>query len=757
MSKVQDIVNYINVTLTHNIVYDDKIDINLINDRVYQGLTDDWTYEDVCTLILNVCDDLSSLHYKYSEYGAKILYKIINDTFIDLNLYSFSDKVNYINDKLPKYLNQDYVNFVKYNSEFLNELINEKNSLPSFMDLFGYKTLIGSYLIKVDEKIIENPSDLYLRVAISIHFRSNDENKLELIEKSFNLMYDGYFTHATPTLFNAGTNFEQLSSCFLLGTEDSLDGIFKTFHDAGKISKWSGGIGIHVSNIRSRGSKILSTNGESSGLIPMLKVYNEIGRYINQGGRGKKRPGAIAIYLEPWHSDIEEFLELKLNTGSEESRARDLFLALWIPDLFMKQLEINGDWYLMCPNECPGLNEVYGEEFETLYWQYVEEGKYSKKIKANDIFVKISISLSETGVPYILFKDNINKKSNQSNIGTIKSSNLCAEILQVSDNTTYAVCNLASIAINKFYKDNVYDYEKLKEVSKVLTRNLNNIIDINYYPTDESYKSNNTTRPIGIGIQGLGNLLLEMRIPYETEQALEIERNIMETIYYGAIEESIQLSRENGPYKKFDGSLFSQGKFQFDLWDDKHDKMWDWDKLRTLILENGIRNSLLTALMPTASTSQILGNMECFEPITSNIYTRKTAVGLFKIVNKHLVKDLEKLNLWNEEIKNKIIINNGSIQKIDSIPQELKELYKTVWEIKQKWMIDHALARGPFIDQSQSMNLYFEKIEINKVKSALFYGWKKGIKTGCYYMRSMPASNASSIIEDEKECLTCSA
>jgi len=607
----------------------------------------------------------------------------------------------------------------------------------------------------VQDMIIEQPQDLFLRMAICIHYR---ENNLENIRETFELMTNGYFIHATPTLYNAGTKYEQLSSCYLLGTNDSLNGIFKTIHDSATISKWSGGIGIHISNIRCNGSRIETTNGESSGIIPMLKVYNDVARYINQGGKGNKRPGAIAVYLEPWHGDIFEFLDLKLNIGSDELRTRDLFLALWIPDLFMKQVENDGDWYLMCPKKSPGLQDVYGQEFEDLYTRYIKEGKYIKKVKANQIWIKIALSQAETGNPYILYKDNINKKSNQKNIGTIKSSNLCAEITQVSNDTTYAVCNLASIAVNKFYdiEKDEYDYDKLYKVSKIITKNLNNIIDINYYPTPETEKSNINTRQIGIGIQGMGNLLMEMRIPYESEKALEIESNIMETIYYGALERSIELAQEKGPYNYYEGSEFSKGVLQFDMWDYKP-KMWDFNKLKDEMKKYGTRNSLLTALMPTASTSQILGNFECFETLTSNIYTRKTSVGVFKIINKYLINDLKKINLWNIDMKNKIIINNGSIQNIPEIPDNLKELYKTIWEIKQKWVIDHAIARSPFIDQSQSMNLYFAFPDLLKIKSALFYGWKKGLKTGCYYLRSQPASKPSNIIDKEASCTMCSS
>jgi ribonucleoside-diphosphate reductase alpha subunit len=713
-------------------------------------------YDSLDNLIVNICDDMSSENLFFSYLGARILYENKNDKLKEINIRTFSEKMEYIDNKLDNFMDNNFIKFIKENKDYLDKLTEPfENKLLEFLDLFGYKTLLGSYLLKVQDMIIEQPQDLFLRMAICIHYR---ENNLENIRETFELMTNGYFIHATPTLYNAGTKYEQLSSCYLLGTNDSLNGIFKTIHDSATISKWSGGIGIHISNIRCNGSRIETTNGESSGIIPMLKVYNDVARYINQGGKGNKRPGAIAVYLEPWHGDIFEFLDLKLNIGSDELRTRDLFLALWIPDLFMKQVENDGDWYLMCPKKSPGLQDVYGKEFEDLYTRYIKEEKYIKKVKANQIWIKIALSQAETGNPYILYKDNINKKSNQKNIGTIKSSNLCAEITQVSNDTSYAVCNLASIAVNKFYdiEKDEYDYDKLYKVSKIITKNLNNIIDINYYPTPETEKSNINTRPIGIGIQGMGNLLMEMRIPYESTRALEIESNIMETIYYGALERSIELAQEKGPYNYYDGSEFSKGILQFDMWDYKT-KMWDFNKLKDEMKKYGTRNSLLTALMPTASTSQILGNFECFETLTSNIYTRKTSVGVFKIINKYLINDLKKINLWNIEMKNKIIINNGSIQNITEIPDNLKELYKTIWEIKQKWVIDHAIARSPFIDQSQSMNLFFASPDLLKIKSALFYGWKKGLKTGCYYLRSQPASKPSNIIENDKECSMCSA
>ncbi len=745
-----------------------SLNVQKILDKMALGSTPNMSSHEYLLQFVNICDDMSSLSYEYSKLAAHVLHLDSLSQVSSLDIGTFSKKINYINTNLSNFLNSQVVNYIQLNANALDQLVASVSPLPDYLDLFGYKTLLGSYLIKVGTITIEEPVDMLIRVAISIHCRSNESPDIiwERIEKTFKSMYMGYYIHATPTLYNAGTVFEQMSSCYLLGTDDSLEGIFKTFTDAGKISKWSGGIGIHISNIRASGSRIAKTNGESSGIIPMLRCYNEIACYINQGGRGKKRPGAIAVYIEPWHADICEFLELKLNTGDEKLRARDLFLALWIPDLFMKQLETDGDWYLMCPKECPGLPDVYGDEFETLYWSYVQSNKFREKIKASELLVKITKSLAESGVPYILFKDHINRKSNQMNIGTIKSSNLCAEICEVSDASSYAVCNLASISVNRFVdktKTNLYDYELLAKTAYDLTINLNNVIDLNFYPTPETFKSNISTRPIGIGIQGMGDLLLELRLPYESDEACELESKVMETIYWGALNASCDLAKKFGPYEHFLGSPFSEGMFQFDLgYNLSRELMYPWDELRDKMVTNGTRNSLLTSLMPTASTSQILGNMECFEPITSNIYSRKTSVGVFKVINRHLVKDLEALGLWNESMKNQIILSNGSIQSIKSIPDAIKPLYKTVWEIKQKYIIDHALARQPFVDQSQSMNLYFEKIDVSKVKNAIFYGWKRGIKTGCYYMKSEAASETAKVItsittQEESGCTMCSA
>jgi len=740
-----------------------KFNIDQICTKVVQGATSTMTLKEFYNLITNVCDDMSSLNPMYSKFATYVYYQITND-FISQPENTFSKKIKYIDSNLPGFLNSQVVEFIELNSLEIDQMVGSVNPLPEYLDLFGFKTLSGSYLLKVNDNIIESPADMIARVAISIHCRTpglDTQTIFKSIKSTFTSIYTGLYTHATPTLYNAGTNHEQMSSCFLLGTEDSLEGIFKTFTDVGKISKWSGGIGVHISNIRASGSRISKTNGESSGIIPMLKCYNDIACYINQGGRGKKRPGAVAVYIEPWHADIQEFLELKLNSGDDKLRARDLFLALWIPDLFMRELESGNPWYLMCPSESPGLADVYGEEFDALYWSYVKAGKYREQVNPGELLSKITKSLAESGVPYILFKDHINLKSNQKNIGTIKSSNLCSEITQVSSESSYAVCNLASIAVNKFIKlDSTYDYDLLSQVAYDLTCNLNNIIDLNFYPTQETSKSNLSTRPIGIGIQGMGDLLLSLRLPYDTPEACEIESKVMETIYWGALNASADLAEKFGPYERFNGSPFSQGILQFDMgYELTRELMYPWDDLKNRIKVSGTRNSLLTSLMPTASTSQILGNMECFEPITSNLYSRKTSVGVFKIVNKYLIEDLTKLNLWDESMKNQIILAGGSIQSIPSIPENIKSLYKTVWEIKQRAIIDHALARQPFVDQSQSMNLYFEKLDVAKVKNALFYGWKHGIKTGCYYMKSQVSSEAAKVVQSEtdvsKKTVTC--
>ena len=610
------------------------------------------------------------------------------------------------------------------------------------LDYFGFKTLEKAYLLKKDGEIIERPQHMWMRVALGIHGRD-----LKSAIETYNYMSQKYFTHASPTLFNAGTTSSQLSSCFLLKSEDSLDGIFKTMTDCAKISKYAGGIGLSISSIRAKGSRIRSTNGNSDGIIPMLKVYNEIARYINQSGR---RKGSIAMYIEPWHADIEPFLDIRKNHGDENQRARDLFTAIWMCDLFMKRVEQDAMWSLMCPDECPGLTTSYGDEFETLYHKYEEEKRYKTQIKARDLWFKILTSQIETGTPYILYKDSINKKNNQANLGVIKSSNLCAEIVEYTDKDQIAVCNLASIAVNMFVneEEKTYNFEKLKEITKIVCKNLNKIIDINFYSVPEAKFSNLQNRPIGIGIQGLADTFFKLRLSFEDNEALELNKKISETIYYGALEASCEVAQEKGPYKSYQGSPISQGKFQWELWGDKPSDLWDWESLRAKIKEHGVRNSLTTAYMPTASTSQILGNNECIEPITTNIYVRRTLAGEFTVVNKFLIQDLIKLDLWNQEIKNRIILNGGSVQNIPEIPDEIKKLYKTVWEISQKYLINMARSRASFIDQTQSMNLFLEDATFKKLSSMHFYSWKQGLKTGIYYLRTRPKTKAQQFTID---------
>ena len=733
------------------------IDVTIIAQKTISNICDNITTQELDQYSANICAELGD--YNYNLLGGRILVSNLKKN-IERNheIFSFTDYIN----KLPN-IDNNYLDFINNNKDYINSLI--VNERDYNIDYFGFKTLEQSYFTKNNNQIIETPQYLWMRLASFIHYKDND---LEAIKETYDLVSQKYFIHATPTLFNSGQTTCQLCSCFLLGTEDSLTtnkegnfgGIYKTLADCATISKWAGGIGVHVSNIRAKNSLIKSTQGKTLSIVPMLKLYNDTALYVNQGGR---RNGSIAIYLEPWHDDILEFLELKLNTGSEDLRTRDLFLALWIPDLFMKQVEKNGEWYTMSPDDSPGLTDVYGEEFEKLYWKYVEEGKYRHKHEANKIWQKILTSQIETGVPYICFKDSVNEKSNQKNIGVVKSSNLCSEITEVSNEKYYAVCNLASIAVNNYLNDdNEYDWNKLHHVAKVVTKNLNKIIDLNFYPTPETEINNKENRPIGIGIQGFGDLLYKLKIPYESIEAIEINKKVMETIYHGAVEASIELAELYGPYKHFDGSPMSKGIFQFDMWGVT--PTMDWSILKEKVQKVGIYNSLLTALMPTASTSQILGNIESFEPMPSNIYSRKTSAGTFILINKYLVDDLKKINLWNNDIKNEIISNRGSILNISNIPDNLKNIYKTIWEIKQRYVIDHSVARGPYVDQSQSMNLYMAQPTFDKLTAALFYGWKNGLKTGCYYLRSLPASNPQQFSQDikinnnslEQEKLACS-
>jgi ribonucleoside-diphosphate reductase alpha chain len=630
-------------------------------------------------------------------------------------------------------------------------------------DYFGFKTLERGYLLKVDGVTVERPQHMWMRVAIQLH----SDNFLK-VKETYDALSQGYFIHATPTLFNSGTRTPQLSSCFLVQMEsDSIQGIYKTLGDCAQISKWAGGIGLSIHNIRARGSKIHGTNGESTGLVPMLKVFNDTAKYVNQGG---KRNGSFAIYLEPWHADIEDFLRLRLNQGAEEDRARDLFYGLWICDLFMKRVEANADWTLMCPRECPGLDEVWGEKFEELYLKYESEGKGRKSIPAQKIWQMILDCQIQTGNPYLCYKDAANSKSNQQNLGTIKSSNLCTEIMEYTSPKETAVCNLGSLALPKFVENGVFNFGKLQAYTAILARNLDLVIDKNFYPTPETRASNMRNRPIGIGVQGLADVFALMRLPWSSPEAQKLNRDIFENIYYAACQSSIETAAANtseaywrgmpviekaGHYPSYSGSPTSKGKFQFDLWNVEPDSKLNWDTLRRDMQRYGIRNSLLVAPMPTASTSQILGNNECFEPFTSNLYTRRVLAGDFMVVNKYLVADLIKLRLWNSWTREQIMVNNGSIQNIEEIPDDLKELYKTAWEIPQKTLINMSRDRAPFICQSQSLNLFLVEPTYAKISSMHIYAWKQGLKTGCYYLRTKAAASAQKFTVEP--CQSCSA
>lgn len=648
-----------------------------------------------------------------------------------------------INDIVYK-TSPNYDNIIQHDRDFL-------------LDYFGFKTLQQSYLIKVNDKCEETPQYMFLRVAIGIHGENYDK-----VKETYDLLSKKYFTHATPTLFNSGTPHPQNSSCFLIdGSDDSIEGIMGAIANCAYTSKWSGGIGVHISGIRGNGSYISGTGGKSNGIFPMIKVYNDIARFINQGG---KRNGSFAMYIEPWHCDIIDFLDCKKNHGDDNRRARDLFYALWVPDLFMERVFNNGEWSIMCPSECPGLADVYGDKFKELYEKYENEGKYKKKVKAGVIWDAIIDSQIETGTPYMLYKDACNKKSNQNNIGTIKCSNLCAEVIEYTSPDEISVCNLASVCLPIFVnKDLTFDYTKMMDVVKIVTRNLNVVIDINYYPTPQSETSNMKNRPIGIGVQGLSDTFNKMRIPYDSKEAKKINNMIFEAIYFAALTESCELAKEYGPYERYEGSPVSKGIFQYDMWDSHQldtELNLDWKSLKENVKQYGVRNSLLTALMPTASTSQIMGNSECFEPVTSNWYVRRTLAGEFVVLNDYMVTHLIELNLWKPSIINKIMHNKGSIQNIDEIPEDVKQIYKTVWEIKQKVLVDLSADRGRYVDQSQSLNLFFEEPEHEMLSKAHYYGWKQGLKTGSYYIRSKPAVNnntAMQEIDTTDECLNCSA
>jgi ribonucleoside-diphosphate reductase alpha chain len=705
--------------------------------KVIEGLYDGVTTTELDNLAAETAASLTVKHPDYALLASRIAVSNLHKNTIK----SFSGTMKLLFDcvdgKTGKYvplLSDEVWQIISDNAELLDSTIIYDRDYG--FDYFGFKTLEKSYLLKVDGKVVERPQHMYMRVAIGIH-----HHDIESAIKTYNLMSERWFTHATPTLFNAGTPKPQMSSCFLLTMrEDSIDGIYDTLKQTAKISQSAGGIGLSISNIRATGSYIGGTNGTSNGIIPMLRVFNDTARYVDQGGG--KRKGAFAVYLEPWHADVFEFLDLRKNHGKDELRARDLFYALWIPDLFMQRVENGGDWSLFCPHEAPGLHETWGPEFETLYSQYEAEGRARRTVKAQDLWFAILDAQIETGNPYLLYKDSANRKSNQQNLGTIKSSNLCTEIIEFTSADEIAVCNLASLALPRFVTNGVFDHQKLYEITYEVTKNLNKIIDHNFYPVEEARNSNTRHRPIGLGIQGLADAFILLRLPFESDKAKQLNKEIFETIYFAAMTASKDLAKVDGPYASFAGSPTSNGQFQFDLWGVEPTLRWDWLRLKAEVVKHGIRNSLLVAPMPTASTSQILGNNECFEPYTSNIYVRRVLSGEFVVVNKHLLKDLVELNLWNDEMKNNIIFHNGSIQAIDEIPQPLKEIYKTVWEIKQRNIIDMAADRGAYICQSQSLNLFVDAPSTSKLTSMHFHAWKKGLKTGMYYLRTQAASQA---------------
>ena len=829
----------------------DKVDPILVTQKVVKEIYSGITTAEVDFQSAEICVNMATVHPFYGNLAGRILVSNLHK----ITANHFVEKMTKIQNNLG-FLDEKWLSWIKKNRKEINSMIDYERDY--IFDYFGIKTLERAYLIKIKNEIIERPQDMFMRVASFLN-----QGDLENTKKTYDLISNGFYTHATPTLFNSGNKRSQLSSCFLLGTHDSLEGITHTWDSVSKISKWGGGIGLHVSNIRAKDSLIRGTNGPSSGIIPMLKVYNEIARYINQGG---KRKGSIAIYLEPWHPDIMAFLDLRKNFGAETERARDLFLAVWLPDLFMKRVEENGDWYLMCPDESPGLADVWGENFEKLYNKYIDEGKFRGKLEARKIMQAILDSQLETGTPYVLFKDTSNRKSNQQNIGTIKSSNLCAEILLYSDDKEYAVCNLASIAVNTFvkpfeakesftiftkpncrsskftiellkykkykfeekngilekgisvqfpqiyYGDKLiggfnelynfirasYDYDKLEEVAYMSARNLDRVIDVNYYPTVETKLSNVKHRPIGVGIQGLADALVLLKIPFDSEEAIIFNSKFMERIYYGCVKASNDIAKARhskmktlidakievpefyssihhlqdkeldklyhevcpneyeikrttsfpGSYSSFDGSPFSRGILQFDMWNVKPSMVEKWNELKKDIAQYGMRNSQLTALMPTATTSQILGNNECFEFFTNNIYNRRTLAGNFKLVNEYLVDDLLALGLWSNDMKDLIISYNGSIAEINVIPDIIKKLYPIIWEIKQSWVLKNAVARGPYIDQTQSMNIFMPVPDSQKLNSSHMWAWKNGLKTGIYYLRTKPAEEATKFTID---------
>lgn len=741
--------------------------------RVIDQLHDNITTHQIDELAAEQCATLVTTHPDYGTLASHIvvsnMHKQTDAKFSDAmkRLSSFTNQSG----KQTTLLDPTVFSFIESNSDALNNMVADRRDY--LLDYFGLKTLERSYLMKVNGKLVERPQYMFLRVACGIHSLSQEGSvvdTLSAIKETYDLMSQKFYTHATPTLFNSGTPRPQMSSCYLIAMEDdSIDGIFNTLKDCAMISKWAGGIGLHVHNVRSEGSHIRGTNGISNGLVPMLRVFNSTARYVDQGGG--KRNGSFAVYLEPWHPDILDFLELRKNHGDEETKARDLFYALWVPDLFMKRVKENGSWSLFCPDQCPGLAEVYGAEFEALYTKYEREGKARKTMEARKLFFAVLESQMETGTPYMLYKDAANAKSNQKNLGTIKSSNLCTEIIEYSDKDETAVCNLASLSLSSFVRDDkTFDYEKLVDVSRVVTRNLNKVIDVNFYPTEKTKTSNMRHRPIGIGVQGLADVFARMDLPFHSDSARQINRDIFESIYYGAVYESVELARKHGSYESYAGSPASEGKLQFDLWNVKPgNTRYDWTSLKRRMKKYGLRNSLLLAPMPTASTAQILGNNEAFEPFTNNIYKRRTSAGEFLIVNKYLMKDLLDIGLWSKELKDNIVENGGSIQHIIGIPEHIKNKFKTVWEIPMRHVIDMAADRGAFICQSQSMNLWVEDPTFPILTSMHFHSWQSGLKTGMYYLRRKPKhqpqqftivpknnKNGESGDDDEEGCVMCS-
>ncbi len=734
--------------------------------KVIEGIYDGVSTTDLDNLAAEVAAAKTIDHPDYALLASRIavsnLHKETKKVFSEVmeDLYSYIDPKTGQNASL---LADDVYQTIMDNRELLDSSIIYDRDFR--YDYFGFKTLTRSYLLKLNGEIAERPQQMLMRVSVGIH-----KNDIQGAIKTYNLMSEGWFTHATPTLFNSGTPKPQMSSCFLLTMkEDSIPGIYDTLKSCAQISQSAGGIGLSIHDIRATGSYIKGTNGTSNGIVPMLKVFNDTARYVDQGGG--KRKGSFAMYIEPWHADVFDFLDLKKNHGKEEQRARDLFYALWIPDLFMKRVKENGDWTLMCPHECPGLSDTHSAEFEALYTKYETEGKGRKTIKAQDLWFKILESQIETGTPYMLYKDAANSKSNQQNLGTIKSSNLCTEIIEYTAPDEIAVCNLASLALPKYItEDNKFDHDKLFEVTYQATLNLNKIIDGNYYPVEAARKSNMRHRPIGLGVQGLADAYILLGYPFESEEARKLNKEIFETIYYASMTASKDLAKVDGAYETYEGSPVSKGIFQYDMWNVTPSKRWEWDVLKEEVKTYGVRNSLLLAPMPTASTAQILGNNECFEPYTSNVYTRRVLSGEFIIVNKHLLKDLVREGLWNKDMRSKIMASNGSVQNINEVPQQLKDLYKTAWEISQKAIIDQAADRGAFICQSQSLNIFMENANFGKLTSMHFYGWEKGLKTGMYYLRTKAATDAikftveknmaalpkQETVEDQQAAIACS-